>query len=232
MIIQRRGLWKKVAQADLDTQLSTIATKVQTYQKLLGIPQTDVDRIVAADAMNKYINTARSLCEAFVKSLTKYDDELRDGNVLQQMNDFPPMPVLDVAPPATFAGVWHFIENRRTMWTANDNCSPAVGEDMTILGPMQNFDTDTYKPKLTEKTGAGVIHVHTDSTDIDTHNLYAAISGKPLVLITSFKGAKYDYHRVLAVTGQAESVDLQVQGLYKNELIGKMSDVVTLAYNG
>lgn len=232
MIIQTRGDWKKRPLADSAIQLSTIASKADKYKTLLDIAPADIQRILLADKMNKYINNARSEVNSWSKGLTEYDDQLLHGNMLQTMNDFPALPDLGTAPAAPMAGIWHFIENRRSVWMNHPKYTDAIGDEMTILGPIQTFDTDTYKPKLSAKVGAGVIHITTDSTIINVHNLSAAISGKPFVLITSFKGAKYEYLRTLATAGQAESVDLQVQGVYQNKPIGKLSDIVTVAYNG
>lgn len=232
MIIVRRGNWQETTLAKKGIQLNTIYEKALVHKTTLDISTADIDRIKGANVMCKYITAARGLIVAWDKNLTKYDDQLLEGNVLQMMNDFPAVPMLDVPPLAVYAGIWHFIENRRAVWIKHDNFTDGIGEDMTILGPEQNFNTDTYKPALSAKVGEAVIHIKTDSADIDVHNLYAAIAGQPFTLITSFKGAKYDYKRILATPGQAENVTLKVQGVYQNETVGMFSDIVNVAYKG
>ena len=103
---------------------------------------------------------------------------------------------------------------------------------MQLLGPIVIFNTETYKPDLKTVIITGSIGIHTHTTDIDHHRLFAAISGQPLVAVADFQGAKFDYHRQLAVAGQAEKVNLQLQGIYKNQLFGNLSDIVTVAYAG
>ena len=201
MIIEKRGDWKSTTISGMGTQLNTISAKTIAYKTLLGIEQDDIDRIEAANKMNGFIINARSKVTAWNEGLTKYDIQLRKGNVLEMMNDFQALPDLGTPPAATMAGIWGFIENRRDVWMKHPKFTDAIGEDMTILGPMQSFDTETYKPKLTVKITDGNIIVKTGSVNIGMHNLYAGVVGQPLVLIVAFRGAKYTYSRPI-VSGQ------------------------------
>ncbi len=232
MLIQIRGPWRKPTKAGASAQLNNIADKVGVYNTTLGIPTADKERIQGANALNLFINSSRVTFNSWVKGLTTYEDQLLDGNVLEAMNPFPVTPTLGVPPVQGKAGIWHFIENRRTIWMANDNFDDTIGDAMTILGPLQNFETDTYKPTLTVKVIPHEIIIHTDSSIIEVHNLYAAITGQPLKLVTTFRGSKFGYFRQLTAAGQAESVDLQVRGVYKNAEIGLESDTITVAYKG
>lgn len=226
-----KGPWQKVTIAERDGQLNNIAVKVETYKTILGISAPDITRITKANEMAQYIATSRTSLIGYVEGLTKYKDQLLDGNVLQSMNAFPALPDLGTAPDAGLAGIWGFIEKRRTVWMAADAFTETIGDDMQIIGPTVIINTNNYKPLLTAKVGAGVIHVKTDSAYIEVHNLYAANAGEAFELIASFKGSKFEYKRVIK-SGVAESVILQVQGVYKNNAIGMLSDIVTVAYNG
>ena len=232
MVIITRGNWQASTLSEKAEQLNSIYMKALAYKSTLDILSADIDRIKSANLMCQYIIAARTLIVAWDRGLTNYNEQLLMGNMLEVMNAFPATPTLDTPPDAGSAGIWHFLENRRKTWMAHPNFTTTIGVDMKLIGPEKSLDTDTYKPLLTAKTGAEVIHVKTDSTDIDIHNLFAGIIGQPLTFITSFKGSKFDYKRVLAVAGVAESVNLQVQGVYQNEPIGKMSDVFNIAYNG
>ena len=72
--------------------------------------------------------------ESFCQSLTKYENLLLNGNILQAMNDFPVTPDFGT-PPETpaFEGIWHFIENQRTIWMKNAKFTDAIGEDRIII---------------------------------------------------------------------------------------------------
>jgi hypothetical protein len=174
----------------------------------------------------------KSSMEDWMKGNYAYNNDLNDGDFTKVMAAFKPLPILAAVPAPSNGGIWRFVENRRTVYTKNDFFTDTVAENMALLGALKSLDTDTYQPEIGVKVDTGVLHVKTDSTPIDIHNLYAAISGKPLQLITSFKGSKFDYHRVLEVAGQAESVDIQVRGVYQNKEIGNPSVVITMAYKG
>ena len=232
MIIKTRGDWRKQTLAKKGIQLNQIATAIDNYKTLLDIPQSDIDRIQGANEMNKYIIRSRNSVKGWTKGLTAYDKQFRDGDIHQLMNSFPALTDLGTAPTSSYAGIWKFIKNRRIVWMAHLKYSESAGDAIGILGPEQDFETDTYKPTLKAKTIPGVIHIHTESEDIVMHQLYAAISGNPFALITTFKGAKYDYHCDLAAFGQVENVNLKLRGVYKNEAIGLESDVDTIAFQG
>ena len=232
MLITITGPWKKKTKADLVIQLHSIAVTVNTYKTTLGIDATVVEKITAADVMESFIAHSRSMIVAWDKSITSYEDKLLEGNMLVVMPDFSAFPAIGTPPPATSEGVWHLIETQRKAWMVAPGYTPEIGTEMTILGPTQLFETDDYKPKLKCKTMPAYINITTDSAIIEYHNLYAAVTGQPLKFIISFKGSKYDYHRLLTIPGQPESVDLQVMGVYQNEEIGIKSDTVTVIYNG
>ena len=233
MVIQIRGNYKKVTLADQAVQITKIGVKALTYKTTLGIPQSDIDRITGADLMNLYISNAKSQLEGYMKGLNKYRDQLHKGNILQQMNAFQPLPILAAAPAAPFAGIWKFIDKRRAVWMKNDNFDETIGDDMGIIGPLIDFETDNYTSKVKIKVFPSYIQFKTDSSIIGKHRLLVGASGiAPLPFIVDFEGSTYKYYRTLPVGVTSEKLDCTLQGMWKNDLIGSVSATHTIAYKG
>ena len=113
------------------------------------------------------------------------------------------------------------------------NWSDQIGEDMQLLGPIINFDTDAYVPELRVKVMPGAIQVFTDSGIIDVHKLYVGISGTdPLPFVADFKGKNYSYGRGLAKGVTEEKLDVMLREVHNNVVLGQISPVITIAYLG
>ena len=233
MIIELRGPWKSEVKADLLNQLGRISDGAETYHGELEIPLPVRQRIAKSYAMEKYFVKCENQVNAWVAGLYGKDKQLLTGKTNVMMTGLNVLPALDVAPPLVEEGIWHFIEGQRDIWMKHENYNEGVGDAMSILGPIRHFDTDLYTPEVEINVMTGVIKIVTDSAIITKHNFYCGTFGiNPLPLIISFDGAKYSYHRTLPSGVTSENLGVQLQGIYKNELIGNISPVVKVAYNG
>lgn len=171
--------------------------------------------------------------DGFKTGLTQQIHALLNGNPLQMMNPFLGITPFAVAPAADKEGIWDFITSERNIFMENDAWNDGIGEDMHLLGPMKTFDTDLYFPKLKVKIFSGYIEVKTDSSIIDIHRLCVGTSGiAPLPAIVDFKGASHKYYRILTPPTTSEKLDITVQGLVDNVLVGHVSQTETEAYKG
>ncbi len=233
MIINYRGPYKAATLDGQIDQIRIIGVKMGTYKLTLDLLQPNIDRVNNTYLMLKYVDGCENSVDGYKKNLNDYKHELLSGDKAHQMNAFPVMEAFATAPAATKGGIWHFIESQRSIMMEHDNWTDGIGEDMHLLGPMRQLDSNLYVPEVRLKVRAGVIEAITDSAIITNHKLYVGPQGiDPIPFITDFKGAKYEYHRTIAPPTTSEKLNVMIRGMFDNEIIGHDSAIVQIAYKG
>jgi len=206
------------------------------YATLFGISSSDADKIVAYASFYAFLIGYLTGIRAFVQDLTKYKNDFL-GAPLNTTNGT--LPTFSITPPATTpaeAGAYTIISNVIKTIKAHPKYTPAIGEDLKIVGDETEFVNDEYKPEGKGIALPGSVKLEFPKKGVDGQAVYSRPVGSTdpnawEKLANDFHSPYFDT-RPLAVAGTPEKREYKLRGLIGDTEIGQWSDVITVTFAG
>lgn len=109
----------------------------------------------------------------------------------------------------------------------------AIGEELGVISMHSDFDTATYKAKITVEIFGGFVRIKFVKKGADGINLYHRKKGEAtwLFLARDTK-SPYDDHITLATENQPEHWEYRAFGVLDDAEIGLPSDIVEVVFGG
>jgi hypothetical protein len=116
---------------------------------------------------------------------------------------------------------------------ANPNFTPAMGEDLGIIGTDTPFDPNTYKAGLSAVTYPGHVTLKFPKNGVDGVIIYSRAKGDATFTKLSFDSSSpYVDNRPLKVPGVPETREYMAIGVIDDVEVGQASDIVEVAFGG
>ncbi len=181
-----------------------------------------------------YYLTFQETFREFLKKLTAFKNELRDGVVPGNPSSLPPVvPVMPAAPPAVQPDIFLRVTSLVNRIKSHASYTVADGQDLGIEGPEVMIDLENVKPELEvqivagrplikfQKLGLTALEIQVKRTDAGTFELLD-ISVSP------------DYTDMHQLPAAGQSAVWKYKAIYrlKNERVGQWSDEAAIVVGG
>ncbi len=214
--------------------LSNFVSKLATYAAKYGI--TAAEQTDASDSevyFNYYITYLETFRE-FLKKITAFKNELRDGvKPENQPSLAPAIPAPPVAPTAVAPDIFLRITALVNRIKSHASYTVADGQDLGIEGPEFNIDLESVKPIIKivmvagqpvlkfKKQGLTAVEIHVKRTEASLFELLD-ISSSP----------EFTDTHALPAPGQTAMWKYKAIYRLKNERVGQWSDEVSMVVGG
>jgi hypothetical protein len=191
------------ADADFAEWLGNFKTKLSTYAITLGLPPGEVS-IITTDidaylAKNAEAEAKRATAEAAIA------DRSTTRKTLSTL-----------------------LRKRVKQMKASDNFTPAIGEDLQVIGEETPFDPNTYKPVLTASVQGGDVRIDFKKLGVEGLNIYCRKQGQVAWNKLGFDSVPPSVDTTpLAQPGVAEIREYMARDVVADVEIGLDSDIVT-----
>ncbi|HKR05265.1 MAG TPA: hypothetical protein VJY62_11590 [Bacteroidia bacterium] len=217
------------------TWLNNFAGKLGGYSATFGITAGEVTTVNDMAALYSYIINLIEQSKTFTQELTKFKNTL---SVAPPGTSLGPLPVLTpaVAPALTQAGIFTFIGGlvMRIKGTKG-SYTPAIGEDLGIIGDETTFDAANYKTTLKGKSLPGNNEISFSKEGVDGINVYSHPVGSTdpnaWEKLAFDSSSPYNDTRALANPGVPENRKYRARGVINDVEIGQWSDILSLTFN-
>ena len=217
--------------AAFNLQLKTFASKIGTYSTTLGLTPTQVATVNADSLFFDYVINSMLTMQTFAHSYTKYKHDLRHGHVTV-LGALPSVPVLPTPPTAVTADIEKRFRALIQTFVQSPNYTLAIGKDLGIVGPANTFDPTTGKPNLSIDLGAGGHpQLHYMRGNFDGVEIWKD-SGTGFAKLERITQTNYTDHTPLPTAKTAAVWQYKLIFLYKDEVVGTYSDIVSITVNG
>jgi len=217
------------------TWLNNFAAKLPAYAAAFGITAAELSIVAAMALIYSFIINLIAQSRAYTQELTQFKNLL---SIAPSGSTLGTLPVLTpaVAPPLTQAGIFTFIGGlvMRIKGT-KDFYTPAIGEDLRIIGDEITFDEANFKTTLKGKSLPGNNEISFVKSETDGVNVYSHPVGstdpnvwEKLAFDTS---SPYNDTRALANAGVPENRKYRARGVINDVEIGQWSDILSLTFN-
>jgi hypothetical protein len=133
--------------------LEHFAAKLPHYAAKLEVSDAETASAQAAAAAFRYDLQAQQLVKAYGQHWTNHKNSLRDGG--EAHADLPPPLGLPPAPPAVAPGVIARFTALAARIKNHKDYTPAIGQDLGIVGSAKTIDPSSWKPSLGIQKQAG-----------------------------------------------------------------------------
>jgi len=146
----------KIEKSDtaFNAQLKNFANKLANYNTLLGVSAADLTAIRADSIAFDYVMSNQELVQNFAHNYTHYHEQLRNGG----STTLGPLPVLlpfaaaPLMPGANIEARFRMLIQRIIH---SPNYTNAIGQDLRIVGPINDFNPNNGKPVFSIEKVAG-----------------------------------------------------------------------------
>ena len=134
--------------------LEHVAATLPKYTELLEISAEDMASHQADAVAFRYGFNLHNYAESYYHNCTAAKNHLRDGGADATMWPIPPL-LPEPIPPMVKSGIIRRFTQFVTRLKAHKNFTPAIGQDLRIIGPVYTVDPSTWKPVLSVIMQAG-----------------------------------------------------------------------------
>ena len=217
------------SKADL---LDHVAATLPKYMGTLEISADDLASLQADAVGFRYALNGLSRAQSYAHNCTAFKNLLRDGGT--DATEWPIPPLLpEPIPPIVKSGIIPRFSLFVTRLKAHKNYSPAIGQDLQIIGSAYIIDPSTWKPVLSILMQAG-------------HPTVAWAKGKVSALelwVDRNDGNGFVFLTINTEPNTADSAPLPPPGTsvlwkykaiyrYHDEQVGEWSDVISIVVGG
>jgi len=216
------------------TWLNNFSAKLPGYAAAFGITDGDRDKVIAMALLYAYIIGLIEKVDTYKQGLTAFKNTLSfapSGTTLGEI------PELDAGtPPAlTEAGIFTFIGGIVQGIKAKKGVyTPAIGEELGIIGEETVFVENDYKPTFKGKSLPGNNEISFEKKGVAGQNIYShPVGGDQTVWVKIGYDSSSPYNdtRPPATPGTPENREYKGRGVINDVEIGQWSDVLTLTFN-
>ena len=212
--------------------LDHLAATLPHYAVLLEVSDADLASLKADAAAFRYALQSMSDMQAYAQHRTTYKNLLRDGG--SGTADWPVEPQLSQpVPPAVSSGVIPRLAALAAHIKTHKNYTPAIGQDLWLIGSTQVIDTNSWKPVLSiqnqaghpiivwTKGKAGAIEIWVDRGDGNSF-VFLTINTEPNTTDTT------------PLPAEGTSAMWKYKAIYRlhDEQVGQWSDVISVYVGG
>jgi hypothetical protein len=216
--------------------LNNFALKKAVHKTTLGFSNAEVTATENDALMFSFlVNTINEL-KRDMQEIVKYKDLLRDGPRGTPLGAFPSFTSTSgaVVPTLVPADIFLRVSQDVKRIKGSPNYTTAIGEDMGIIGPVDSFNADTYKPIIKAKAFNGYVRIAFVKQDvaIDRVNIYTRFKGQSIwVFLSTATLSPYNDSRPLN-DDVPETREYMVRGVVNDAEVGLNSDIVSVLFGG
>ena len=217
--------------AAFNLQLKNFVAKIGTYATPLGLTAAQVNAVKADSLYFDYVLNAMITYQTFAHNYTKYKTELRHGHV-SNLGGLPTPPVLGTAPAVVAADIEARFRALIQSFSKNANFTAAMAQDLGIEAPASNFNPGTGKPVLTiDFNHGGHPVLHYTRGEFDGVEIWKDTNAG-FIKLERITQTTYTDNSTLPAAGQAAVWKYKLIFLYKDQVVGNYSDVVSITVYG
>ena len=152
--VRGRGFVDLAAFNPHETVLDHVAVTLSKYTGTLEISADDLTSLQADAVSFRYALNILSRAQSYAHNCTAFKNLLRDGGT--DAIEWPVAPLLpEPIPPIVKSGIIPRFSLLINRLKAHKNYSPAIGQDLQIIGSAYIIDPSTWKPVLSSLLQAG-----------------------------------------------------------------------------
>lgn len=216
--------------------LKNFANKLPTYAAKYNLSGTDTADMSTSAAHFTYWLNYRKQFEEYLKKLTAFKNESRDGfsSGVSPISTLPSIPTVAGAPAQAAAGIFPRATSIAARIKAHKDYSESDGQDLGLIAPASSsIVAADYQSKLTLEVHPGNVVLKFTKNGVDGVNIYARLRGESLWQKLSYDSmSPYIDNRPLAVAGQPEIREYTCIGVLRDEEIGQRSDIAETVFGG
>ena len=217
--------------AAFNLQLKNIANKISGYAPLFGLSAAVVAATKADSLAFDYALNSMVTIQTYSHNYTKFKTELRHGHV-SNLGGFPALPVLGTAPAAVPADIETRLRALLQTIIHHPNYTTAIGQDLGIVGAPSVFNPQDGKPLFTiTLTAGGHPNLSYTRGNFDGAEIWKD-SGAGFMKLERITQTSYTDLTPLPAANVAVVWHYKMIFLYKDEVVGAYSDVVSITVNG
>lgn len=207
--------------------LANFAAKLSVHSETLGISAETVTSVRNDSAMFTYIVNLVNSSRADLSQRVSYKMLLKNGD---EGTSIGPVPVFNNGEPPVLVDAGILIRIRRLARNikSNDNYNESIGNDLGIIGPMQEQIVSELKPVLKIKTLAGKPQLTWKKGISDSLEIYVDRGdGKSFVYLAN--STKPNFTDTAGVDADAKASEWKYKAIFriKDEQVGQFSDVIS-----
>ena len=134
--------------------LDHVAATLPKYAALLEISPEDLASLQADAVAFRYALNLHNYAQSYHHNCTAFKNQLRDGGTDATLWPIPPL-LPEPIPPIGKSGIIPRFSLFVTRLKAHKNYSPAIGQDLQVIGSAYIIDPSTWKPVLSSTSQAG-----------------------------------------------------------------------------
>lgn len=210
--------------------LANFSSKLGHYAGSIGVTGIEVTATQADSAYWTWVLTVRNLYTSYAQLWTAFKNTAREGVTLGAN---PVAPAVPAAPTAVPAGIFTRASLLAARIKKHPGCTPAIAQDLNIVGAAQAFDATTMKPVLTLILDAGQPNVGWKKQGMEGIQIWVDRGdGKGFVFLAV--DTVPDYRDTAALPAPGASAVWKYKAIYllNDEQVGQWSDVASISVMG
>jgi hypothetical protein len=125
------------------------------------------------------------------------------------------------------------VRNQVARLKTHTGFTPAIAQNLDVVGEESAFDPDTFKPNLKVTVFPGTVRAEFGKGETDGINLYCRLRGQTgWKFVARDTNSPYEDHTPLAQAGVPEEREYAARAVLNDVEIGLMSDIVSVTYAG
>lgn len=207
--------------------LEHLDTLLIEYQDTLEITDDELGMVHRCNEMFKYVINVAERITTFSKAWFSYLKALNEGPKGISMITVPELGNLGTPPEIAQSDIFGYIRNLRGRLMLHKNYTEAIGLGLKFLGKERNFKKENYIPIIKIRVMGHLIKIITSTVDVNFHIIRYRIAGTTEWLEgKKFSGAKFIFDPPIISKNRAEVIEICIQGMIKNQLIGEPSVII------
>jgi len=212
--------------------LDHLAATLPRYTEVLGIADAVIQTLRADAAAFRYVLHATDDMQSYAQHLTALKNLLRDGG--PGAGDWPippalPEPIPAPVPPGIIDRLSALVAHIKTL----TNYTPAIGQDLWIIGAAKVVDPSTWKPVLGTQNKAGHPIITWTKGKASALEIWVDRNdGNGFVLLTISTQPNTADNAPLPAPGTSAVWKYKAIYRYHDEQVGQWSDVISITVGG
>ncbi len=214
-------------------QLIKFYSRLGAYASILGVTSAEETSAKNDALFFQYIINWMGVNRDFSSGSTTYKDLARHGNGTEVMGDVPTTPVPAVPPTLVDANIQKRFSDLVARIKKSPNYTTAIGDDLGITTANSSFVPSDGKPDLSIKLGdGGFPQIKFTLSQYDGIQLLKDNGTSGFTLLNVVLHPTYADKSGMPGPGKTAIFSYKAIYLYKGEVVGQWSDVVSITVTG
>jgi hypothetical protein len=224
--------WFPTNRAERAAWFGHFAAKFPDYAPALGFTQAEIDAVLADNAVVQFIARLVTTVEAYRAAIIEFQQGVLMGRSDGTMPSLPAVP--DLAPPPMVPrGIFERLERTVRRIRAQPAYSDSLGAMLGIIPRRTDLSiASDHKPPIKVKAAAhgyafevATVRGSSDQCQVEIRRA----SSQEWELAGTFTGSAFELSVEPTTPGQAELIDVRLQMIKKNKLVGNPSSIQAVA---